>query len=103
MDYQFSIRFERSGGFAGIGVDKTIDSLQIKKEETEMLKGIIERSHFFSLPSVKTTKSHPDRFSYRITVETADKKHAVEFSQASVPEGLKDLVRYLIDKTRLKK
>ncbi|HJX71011.1 MAG TPA: protealysin inhibitor emfourin, partial [Bacteroidales bacterium] len=94
---------ERSGGFAGIGIDKTIDSLELKKKETKMLQEMIGSSRFFSLPAGKTMKPHPDRFSYKITIETAGKKHVVEFSQTSVPAGVKDLLRYLIEKTRIKK
>ncbi|OFY64784.1 MAG: hypothetical protein A2Y71_00450 [Bacteroidetes bacterium RBG_13_42_15] len=103
MDDHFTIRFERSGGFAGIGIDKTIDSLELKKKETEMLQKMIDSSHFFSFPARKTMKPHPDRFSYKITINVAGKRHVVEFSQASVPAGLKDMLRYLIEKTRLKK
>ncbi|MBN2213492.1 MAG: hypothetical protein JW723_04550 [Bacteroidales bacterium] len=103
MEDQFTIRFERTGGFTGIGIDKTIDSLQLKKQETKMLKEMISNSHFFSLPARESMKPHPDRFSYKITIETRGRKHVVEFSQASVPPRLKDLVRYLIEKTRMKK
>ena len=103
MEDRFTIRFERSGGFTGIITDKTVDSLQLKKNEIIMLKGMIEDAHFFSLPAGKTTASHPDIFSYKITIESAGRKHMVEFSQESVPEGLQDLVQYLNKKARLKK
>jgi len=103
MEDRFTIRFERSGGFTGIITDKTVDSLQLKEKESKMLQSMIEDARFFSLPAGKTTASHPDRFSYKITIETAGKKHMVEFSQESVPEGLQDLVQYLNQKTRLKK
>jgi 16S rRNA U516 pseudouridylate synthase RsuA-like enzyme len=103
MSDSFIIRFERSGGFTGIDINKTIDSLQLKKEETEMLRMIIDHSDFFTLPAIIAMKPHPDRFTYKITVETEGKRHTVQFSQTSVPESLKDLIRYLIEKTRLKK
>jgi hypothetical protein len=99
----FIIRFERSGGFTGIGIDKTVDSLQLKKEEAEMLGKMIDSSQFFSLPASEALKHQPDRFTYKITIEAAGKRHMVEFSQASVPASLKELIRYLIEKTRLKK
>ncbi len=103
MSDSFIIRFERSGGFTGIGIDKTIDSLQLKKEETEMLLKMINRSDFFRLPSGKTINPHPDQFNYKISIQTADKEHILEFSQTSIPESLKDLIRYLIEKTRVKR
>ena len=100
MSEPFIIRFERSGGFTGIAVDKTINSLELKQEETEMLRMMIDHSDFFTLPVIEVMKPHPDRFTYKITVETEGKKHTVQFSQTSVPEALKDLFRYLIEKTR---
>lgn len=103
MSHSFTIRLERSGGFTGIAVDKTIDSLELKQEETEMLRMMIDHSDFFALPCKEIAKPHPDRFTYKITVETEEKKHTVQFSQTSVPESLKDLIRYLIEKTRLKR
>lgn len=103
MEDRFTIRFERSGGFAGIITGNTIDSLQLKRNESKMLQSMIEDACFFSLPAGKITANQPDRFSYKITIESAGKKHMVEFSQESVPEGLKNLVQYLKKKTRLKK
>ncbi len=103
MEDRFTIRFERSGGFTGIITDNTIDSLQLKKKESKMLLSMIEDAHFFSLPAGNTITSLPDKFSYKITIETAGKKHMVEFSQGSVPDVLQDLVKYLNRKTRLKK
>lgn len=103
MSDPFIIRFERSGGFTGMAIDKTIDSIQLEKEERDMLKLLIDGSHFFSLPAEKKGKPQPDRFNYKITIQTAYKKHMVECSQASVPESLKELIRYLSEKTRLRK
>lgn len=103
MSDPFTIRFERSGGFTGVGVDKTIDSLKLKKEEIEMLRLMIDHADFFTLPSMEAMKTHPDQFTYKITFETKGKKHTVQFSQTSVPEVLKDLIRYLIGKTRPRK
>jgi len=103
MNESFVIRFERSGGFTGMAINKTIDSLQLKKEESDLLRQMIDGSDFFALPDGKARISHPDRFTYQITIETAKKKHTVQFNQASIPESLKDLIRYLIEKTRLKK
>ena len=103
MSDHFIIRFERSGGFTGIGMDKTIDSLSLEKEEAEMVQKMINSSEFFGLPAKENIKPLPDRFTYKLTIELPGKKHQVEFSQASVPVSIEVLVRYLIEKSRLKK
>lgn len=103
MSDTFIIRFERSGGFTGIAVDKTIDSLQLEKKERELVWQMIDGSRFFSLPAEKKGKPQPDKFNYKITIQTAGKKHMIECSQTSVPDSLKELIRYLVEKSRLRK
>jgi hypothetical protein len=103
MDDTFTIRFERYGGFTGMTVNKIIDSLQLEKEERELVWQLINGSGFFSLPAEKKGKPQPDRFNYKITIQTAGKKHIVECSQTSVPDSLKELIRYLVEKSRLRK
>ena len=100
MKEHFIIRFERSGGFTGMGTDRIIDSKELGTEESEMLLSMIESARFFNLAPDKKGSSQPDSFIYKITVELAGRKHMIEFSQASVPESLKNLLKYLIEKIR---
>ncbi len=81
-------------------IDKTIDSLHLDNNERDLLGQMIDNSHFFSLPAGSGGKPQPDKFNYKITIQTAQKKHVVAFSQSTVPESLKELIRYLIEKTR---
>ena len=103
MNVRFIIRFERSGGFTGIGMEKTIDSLSLQKDEAEMVLKMIDSSQFFSLPARENMKLHPDSFKYKITIEAYGKNHMVEFSQASVPSSMNGLISYLTEKIRLKR
>jgi len=90
------IRVQRSGGFAGLQAGTDVDTDSLPKEESQQLKELVDSSSFFELPPViKSRNPMPDRFSYRITVESQGHEHTVEASEAELPEKLRPLVQRL--------
>jgi hypothetical protein len=90
------IRFERSGGFTGIRLDKTVESEALDAGEAGDLQQEIDASGFFDLPrKIDSPGGGADRFQYRITVESGVHHHTVEVGEAAVPELLWPLVQHL--------
>ena len=90
------IYFERSGGFTGIVLSTTVDTDSLTSEEATFFQSKIEQAGFFDLPeSLNAPGGGVDRFQYRLSVETEEQKHTVEFGEAAVPEQLRPLLERL--------
>lgn len=88
--------FERTGGFAGIRMTKTIDIDNLPESERNQLYLLIEAADFFKLPeNLTSANSQPDRFGYQITVEKSQRQHTVIFSEQSVTDTLRPLLEWL--------
>lgn len=95
------IRFERSGGFAGLSLQATLDSETLAPEEKQSLHHLVEAASFFELPGIISDPcGGADRFTYRLMIEAGGKCHAIEVSEAAMPEGLLPLIQRLIVLTR---
>src|SRR5882672_97420 len=95
------VRFERSGGFAGITLSGEFDSANLPPEQTAELNRLIEESRFFELPAVmRTTQAGADRFQFTVSVDTGAQKHSIEFDEKSAPENLRPLLKWLMDAQR---
>ncbi|MFB2896538.1 protealysin inhibitor emfourin [Aerosakkonemataceae cyanobacterium BLCC-F50] len=89
--------FERTGGFAGIRMTKTIDIDTLPESERNHLQLLIEAADFFELPEIITSaNSQPDRFQYQITVEKSQRQHRVRVSEQAVPDTLRPFLEWLI-------
>ncbi|WDT77616.1 MAG: hypothetical protein MPW16_10445 [Candidatus Manganitrophus sp.] len=89
------IRFERSGGVAGIRTISTIHSGSLPEEERKHLRSLIDRSGFFGLPEEIIGPPRPDEFLYAITIESDGKTHTVRTTDTTAPEQLKPLIEWL--------
>ncbi len=95
------IRFERSGGFAGIKLSRVFDSKDLPPSDAIQLASLLERSHFFELPTeLKCASPGVDRFHYRLTVEDEERVSTVEASEASVPDDMRPLIDWLTRRSR---
>ena len=91
------ILLERSGGFAGITVRRRLDSDDLPASETRRLQSLLRKSRFFELPSrLVSAEAAPDRFEYRVTVETQGGTQTVEASDSAVPPELRPLLDWLM-------
>ena len=90
--------FERSGGFMGVPRQVSIDSDSNSPDTKEKLTRLIESSRFFDMPPRIDATGHPDSFQYKIIVEEGERKHSVTLDEASMPNELKPLVKYLMGK-----
>ncbi len=95
------IHFERTGGFAGMGMAATIDTGSLSQEEAAQLRDLVEAAGFFDLPAEVTGPERgADRFLYRLTVEMEGRRHTVRTSDAAVPAALRPLIDWLTKAAR---
>lgn len=95
------ISIERSGGFAGITTKTTVDEKDVAPEEALKLRQLVEEADFFNLPGKIVPRSpHPDRFQYTLRLEEKGRQNMVAVSEEALPEKLKPLVSWLMEKAR---
>lgn len=98
------IYYERSGGFAGLRQEITLDSQSIDAEEAGELQKLVEQAGFFDLPArITAPGTGADQFQYRITVESGPRRHTVEAGEASIPAALQPLLDRLAALARTKR
>jgi hypothetical protein len=91
------IYFERSGGFAGIRFQTSVNTEELPAQQADPLRDMVYRSSFFELPeqTLSAEQMSPDRFTYRLTVTDGDRTHTVEMNGAEIPEDLQPLLHEL--------
>ena len=95
------ISFERTGGFAGITMKTALDEKDLAPDEAQRLRQLVEEADFFSLPGKIISRSpQPDRFQYELRLEEKGRQHTVTVSEEAMPEKLKPLGKWLMEKVR---
>jgi hypothetical protein len=95
------IKFERTGGFAGIRLAADIDLDGLPREQADQLRELLDEVNFDELPE-KLMKGNqvPDGFTYSITVESEKGEHTVTTSDTSAPAKMQPLLELLYQITR---
>lgn len=94
------VTLQRTGGFAGIPMTKSIDAANLSASENSHLQQMIETARFFDLPASIPSKPQPDRFEYRIVIEQNGRKHSVTAQEQVLPAELKPLVDWMMKLTQ---
>ncbi len=101
MDNNVQIYFERYGGFTGIPMKARINSDDLSEQEADELVLMLNNAR---LPDLKIQPSEkravPDQFGYHLTVEMNGIEYEFELQESVMPESLRPLVSYLMNKVR---
>jgi hypothetical protein len=90
------ISFQRTGGFAGITKNKTVDTATLSANEADVLPRLVEAADLFRLPEqITSVNPQSDRFQYKLTVEDQGKQHTVTVSESAMPGTLRPLIEWL--------
>ncbi len=90
------IHFERTGGFAGMKLKVSLDSETLSQANARQLERLLDSSRFFQQPTTEgPTQTAPDRFHYKVTVESDGGSRTMEASDASLPDEMRPLLDYL--------
>ena len=88
------VRFERSGGFAGMTLAREVDAASLPPDEARRLRELVEGADFFALPPAGAPGRGADRFQYVVEVEQGGRRHAVRTGD-DAPQALQPLLDYL--------
>lgn len=97
------IKYERTGGFAGMRIARDLKLEDLPEEQADSIISLLDDLDFGELPEHLTEESMPDQFTYVITVETDDWEHTVVTGDASAPEKMQELLQLLDRLARTKK
>ena len=90
------IKFERTGGFAGIRLAADFGLDDLPDEQAQTLTDLLDNMAFNKLPeSFGNTNTVPDGFTYEITVETKQWKHTITMGEVTSPENMENLLTML--------
>jgi hypothetical protein len=90
------IILERHGGIMGRKIQGSLDSETLSRQQAHQLNSLLKRSRFFELPiHLEPDLPAPDRFTYRLTIESDQGTHTIEVSETSLPADLRPLLDFL--------
>jgi len=78
-----------------------IDEKDLAPDEAQKLRQMVEGADFFNLsPKIVPKSPQPDRFQYDLRLEESGREHIVTVSEEVLPEKLKPLIKWLMEKAR---
>lgn len=90
------IKFERTGGFAGLRIAADIEPDDLSEEQTRSIQDLLDELDFPELPEhLSSDAAMPDQFTYTITVESHEWKHTIITGDSSAPEKMQELLQML--------
>ncbi len=95
------IHFERSGGFAGLRLEATVDTETLPAETADTLRQLVRAAHVFDLPALMAPANPgADRFCYQLTIEDRGRRRVIEACESAIPGELQPLLRFLTARAR---
>ncbi len=106
------IRFERSGGFAGLTLSTTIDPNELPPEEAQTLLETLDESGILARPneedgglegapdSAPAPMGHVDEMTYTVTVIVSGYEHTVCVAESELTPEMTELFRCLTQLSR---
>lgn len=92
----YSIKFNQSGGFAGVNKGVELNTAKLSCEDACKLVEAIKNSGILKVTTLKQTNPQAaDVFYYDITVEEKNRTHHVTFDDTTVPDSYRPLVEFL--------
>lgn len=89
------IKFERTGGFAGMRIATDLKLDDLSKDHASQITELLDDLDFLKLPEQMIDESGHDQFTYVITVETKKWEHTVVTGDFSAPEKMQELLQLL--------
>jgi hypothetical protein len=90
------IDFERTGGFAGMRLVATIDTVALPENQAGTVQSLVDAAHFFDLPKqFPASANAADQFHYRVAIEAGSTRHTVEVDESSASLSLQALLQQL--------
>ncbi|MBK9927885.1 MAG: hypothetical protein IPP66_21645 [Anaerolineales bacterium] len=90
------IKFERTGGFAGIRLAADIELDKLPEDQKREILDLLDEMDFDDLPEkLEDKKSIPDEFIYSIVVVSSKKEYKVVGGTSVMPDKMTPLIEIL--------
>jgi len=93
------IRFEMSGGYAGMFAARPLTYQvavdELPEPERTALRELVERSGLLTSPPPEPARATPDALTYRLTITSEGRTHQLTLHDPSVPAAVRPLLQYL--------
>ena len=90
------IKFERTGGFAGIRIAADITMDELPDDQKREIIDLLDEADFDELPEKLSGKMPvPDEFVYSIVVNSREKEYQVVAGESALPNDLQPLIEIL--------
>lgn len=90
------IKFERSGGFAGIRLAAEIEADELSEDQRKEIFELLDEADFEELPKKLAEEMPiPDEFVYNVIVETGKKEYKVLAGESALPADMRPLLEIL--------
>jgi hypothetical protein len=90
------IKYERTGGFAGIRLAANIEMDKLPDDQKRSLLELLDDLDFEELPeNLSGTTNMADGFVYSITIESKKRRHTVVTGESAMPEKMQSLIEML--------
>lgn len=100
------IKFERSGGFAGVRLAAEIEVNELPEDQKKEILELLDELDFEELPAKLGGKMPvPDEFVYSIVVESDEREYKVLAGESALPSEMQPLIEILesITKRQMRK
>ena len=95
------VKFERTGGFAGMHIAADFELNDLPKEQADQLCELLDEVDFDELPeNLMKGNQIPDGFTYTITVDSEEGQHTVTTSDMSAPSKMQPMLELLFQIAR---
>ena len=90
------IKFERTGGFAGIRFAADFELSTLPEDQARTLTSLLDDLDFANLPAaIRGNPKMSDQFTYTVTVKAPKWQHTVTVSDPAAPAKLQELLQLL--------
>jgi hypothetical protein len=93
---RITVEKTRSAMYAAPPKRTCLDTVNLSQENQSKIEELIRDSNFFTLSEALPQSNAADFTTYRITIETEDKKHSVMRTNFSIEKDLAQLVEKVI-------
>ena len=100
------IKFERTGGFAGMRIAADFELGDLSDEQTRTLVDLLDDLDFAELPeNLISNSTASDQFTYTITVEAEEWQHTIVTGDSFANEKMQELLELLnrLARTKMRK
>ena len=94
--YIEQIKFERTGGFAGIRLAADIELNKLPEDQKKEILNLLDEMDFEDIPEKLSGKMPiPDEFVYSIVVESEKREYKVLSGESALPQEMQPLIEIL--------